>query len=260
MISKSKESSMTSRQKMASLLLTVAMGAPVGAQQQPRTIQRIAFYRLKPDRVSDFVAAVKEYAEVEKKAGVKHDYTTWASLTGDREFARVDLYSKFAEMDTSFDAGAPGGADRARLGAKIDDCTESTRTVITGIDPELVIGGAGYPPMIVVDWVRVQLGKGPEYHALAKSDLLPMMKKAGVKFFFVAQTAFGGPPQEMEVVSGIPNWAAIDGGSPVHSLGEEAYQRYRAKAAALIASRHQEVYRFRADRGYSPAPASSTQR
>jgi len=252
---------MTSRQRFASLLLTVAMGAPVGAQQQPRTIQRIAFYRLKPDRLSDFVAAVKEYAEVEKKAGVKHDYTVWASLTGEREFARVDLYAKFAEMDTSFDAGAPGGADRARLGAKINDCeASSTRTVITRIDPETLIGGSGYPPMIVVDWLRVHPGKGPEFHALVKSDLLPMEKKAGVKFFFVAQTAFGAPVTEMEVVSGISNWAVIDGGSPVHSMGEEAYQHWRAKSIALTDIRHQEIYRFRADLSYSPAPASSTQR
>lgn len=250
---------MTIHPKFASLLLTVAVSAPVGAQQQaPRTIQRIAFYRLKPDRVSDFVAAVKEYVEVDKKAGTKHDYTSWASLTGDREFARVDLYSKFAELDGAADPNASGAADRARLGAKINDCTESTRTVIARIDPETVIGGSGYPPMIVLNWVRVPPGKGAEYRALMKSDALPMLKKAGVKFFFVAQASFGAPITEMESVRGIPNWAALDEQDPFNSMGEEASQRYRAKVLALAVERRQEIYRFRADLSYAPAPANST--
>jgi len=249
---------MTIARKFASLLLAVATVAPAGAQTQPRNIQRISFYRLKPDRVSDFVAATKEYVEVEKKASAKHDYTVWASLTGDREFGRVDLYSKFAELDAANDPNAPGAADRARLGAKINDCTESTRTVITRIDPELLIGGGGYPPMIVVDWLRVQPGKGAEFHALAKSDLLPMMKKAGVKFFFVAQTAYGAPITGMEVVVGITNWASLDGPSPFMSMGEEASRRYFEKRVALTVARTEDVYRFRADLSYLPAQPSAT--
>ncbi len=249
---------MTSRQEIASLLLTVAMGAPVGAQQQPRTIQRIAFYRLKPDRVSDFVAAVKEYAEVEKKAGAKHDYTTWASLTGDREFGRVDLYSKFAELDAAADPSAPGAGDRARLVAKINDCTESTRTVITRIDPETLIGGSGYPPMVSVTWVTAQAGKARDFAAFAKSDTLPLHKKAGTKFFFVAQVVLGGPSSEFEIVSGMPNWAALDGPSLLMSMGQEAYDRFRTKRNELMVNRREEVYRFRADLSYLPAPANST--
>jgi hypothetical protein len=98
--------------------------------------------------------------------------------------------------------------------------------------------------MITITWMHSQLGKGHEFQALAKSDLLPLMKKAGMKFFFVAQTVFGGPSSDYAIFTTLANWPVLDGPGPLMSMGEEAYQRYCTKRNALMVSREENVYRF----------------
>jgi hypothetical protein len=106
------------------------------------------------------------------------------------------------------------------------------------------------PAMITVTWMRSQLGKGGEFQTFAKSDLLPLMKEAGMKFFFVAQAVFGGSSSDYAVFTSLASWAVLDGPGPLMSMGEEAYQRYRTKRNALMVSREENVYRFCEDMSY----------
>ena len=98
--------------------------------------------------------------------------------------------------------------------------------------------------MITITWMRSRLGKGGGFQTLAKSDLLTLMKKAGMKLFFVAQTVFGGPSSDYAIFTTLASWAVLDGPGPLMSMGEEAYQRYCTKRNALMVSREENVYRF----------------
>jgi hypothetical protein len=136
------------------VLSIAAIAMPVAAQQQqPRNIQRIWFFRVKPDRAADFEAVVKEYTAVLKKGSAHHDYTGWVSLTGDREYARVDLFSKWAELDSNPFADLNDKLPQLDVvAARISGCVESQRTVITVIQPELSLpfGQGPLPPLISV--------------------------------------------------------------------------------------------------------------
>lgn len=241
------------RHKFSSLFLAAAIVAPVGAQSQDRTIERFRFYKMKPDRSADFEAAATEIAGLHKKRSDARDYTVWISQTGERELLRIDLYSKYAELDAAEPATGPGIADMARLTARITDCTESMRTVIAEIHPEVSLPLGDPPPMIELNRLHLQPGKGREFLELVRTELLPINKQAGTKFY-VARVGFGESGPEALTVVGRQNWAAFDDAS-VESSPE--YQHYQAKRNTLITGFEGNLYRFRPDLSYLPATKMS---
>ncbi len=244
-----------------SLFAVAAVSAPVIAQQQPPTIQRILLSKVKSDRVPDYEAAVKEYMGVLKKASSRHPISAWVSLTGDHEYARVDNFMKWAEMDSSphpYDSGI-SEQDRASLqgiGPRITSYVETARTVIVTIPPDLnTTAGQPLPPMVEVTWLRLQLGKGAEYRTLAKNELLPSEKQMGRKFLYIGNVAFGDYAGQEMIVGGLSKWAEFDGEST-----PESYQKYLAKANAMAISRKRDVYRFLPELSYLPAPQQSSRK
>lgn len=223
--------------------------APV-AGQPSANILGLDYYRVKPEHVTEFETAAGEYTALLRKADAQHGFSVWRSESGEREYLRIDAYSNYTELGAN-PIGEKISADRPRLVAAIDSHIESTRRLIVR-----VISGASLPfdtdlpAMITIAWLRSQLGKGSEFHALAKSDLLPLMKEAGMKFLFVAQTVFGGPSSDHAIVTALASWASLDGPGPLMSMGEEAYQRYRTKRNELMVSREENVYRFCEDLSY----------
>jgi hypothetical protein len=215
--------------------------APVAGQPAQANILRLEFYRVKRKHVTEFETASREYAALLRKAAAPHGFSVWRSESGEREYLRIDAYSNYTEI----------AADRPRPVAAIDSHVENTRRLIVRVIPEASLPfDTGLPAMITITWMRSQLGKGGEFQTLAKSDLLPLMKKAGMKLFFVAQTVFGGPSSDYAIFTTLASWALLDGPGPLMSMGEEAYQRYRTKRNALMVSREENVYRFCEDLSY----------
>ena len=230
--------------------------APVAGQLPQANILRLDFYRVKLKHVTEFETAGREYAALLREAAAPHGFSVWRSESGEREYLRIDAYSNYAEVCTN-----PNGdireidADGPRLVAAVDSGIENTRRLIVRVIPGASLPfHAELPAMITITWMRSQLGKGSEFQTLAKSDLLPLMKKAGMTLFFVAQTVFGGPSSDYAIFTTLASWAVLDGPGPLMSMGEEAYQRYRRKRNALMVSREENVYRFRPELSYLPAP------
>jgi len=197
---------------------------PVGAQPLQPNILRVDFYRVKVEHVTEFETAAREHAALLKKAGTSHGFSIWRSESGEREYVRVDAYSNYTELATNPNADIKEiAADRTRLVAAIDSRIENTRRLIVRVIPGASLPvGTELPPMITITWMRTQLGKGGEFQALAKSGLLPLMKKAGMKFFFVAQTVFGGASSDYAIVTALPSWAALDGPGPFDVHGRRS--------------------------------------
>jgi hypothetical protein len=229
---------------------------------QPATILGLDFYRVKLEHVTEFENAVREYAALLKKGRAPHGFSVWRSETGEREYVRIDGYSNYTELAISPNADIKEiAADCKRLVAAIDSRIQSTRRLIVKVISEASLPfGTQLPRMMTITWMQAQLGKGGEFHALAKSDLLPLMKEAGMKFFFVAQTVFGGPSSDHAIVTALPSWAALEAPGPLMSLGEEAYRSYRNKRNALMVSREENVYSFRPELSYLPAVVMTTQK
>jgi hypothetical protein len=229
--------------------------SPAWAQQG--TIQGVRFYKIKPDRVADFLSATKEIGALEKKAGSERYYSVWHSLTGDNEYARVDFYTKWADV-----GGAPDPKMEEQrtlmqgLTTRITQCTESTRRIIDEVLPEYSLpSGGDIPKMIRVLRTKVRPEKLSEYMALTKGEILPAVKKSGVKFYNLSQMRYGESRSEIVSVTGFNSWADLDGGYGVEKgMGEEGYQRFLAKVRPLIIDSQFDIYSLVADSSHLPAP------
>ncbi len=70
------------------------LAAPASAQDA--NIRSVTFYTVKPDRIGDFQAEVKEYNAILAKAGSDRYSTIWVALTGPYSKQASD-YTKWAD-------------------------------------------------------------------------------------------------------------------------------------------------------------------
>lgn len=248
----------TNRRRWASIVLfsAITAGAAMSQPAQPK-IRRVTFYTVKADRIGDFLAATKEYAEVVKKAGSERHLSMWASVSGHREYVQVRHSQKYAELDQLQD---PKTKDIARqitmIVARINGTVESARTVISTIDEETSLPiPSGQPQTysrVMQTWVRP--GQVDNYRALIKSEILPAAKKAGLKLYSRSRVRMGGSTFEFSSVTGFDKWADLDGEAPIVKAvgGQAAYDKFLAKLNPMITRTEVQVYRFLKDQSYLP--------
>ena len=123
------------RRSLASFGLLMAItGGAVFAQPAQPTIRTVTFYTIKTDRVGDYLAAVKELAALRAKGGSERYGSTWASLSGPREYALVTYHSKWAEFDIIPDPKMQSMAGQvSALFARINNTVESSRRVYASL-------------------------------------------------------------------------------------------------------------------------------
>jgi len=239
-----------------------ALVIPARAQEGPANIRSLSFYTVKPDRIGDFQAEIKEYEAVLTKAGAgaSHYHSMWHSLTGPNEYVLADYSTKWADFDSTPDPKLKEvQADLQRIGTRITQCTESLHRIIEEVLPDLSLpGGAGVPKMISVLRSRVRPDKVDEYLGLVKNEVLPAAKKSGLTVFSVSRVRYGAPTTEFISVAGLSKWADLDGGFGVpKGMGEEGYQRFLEKIRPLLVESEYAMYRFQPDLSYLPAAGSS---
>src|SRR6476661_9496667 len=102
--------------------LAAALGTTASAQGN---IRSVTFYTVKPERIGDFLAEIKQYNALLAKGGSTRTYTMWLSLTGPRTYAQAVYYKTWADLDAGADPKMKEQAtDLARIGMRITDCTE----------------------------------------------------------------------------------------------------------------------------------------
>ncbi len=226
---------------------------------QTGNIRSVAFFTVKPDRIGDFQAEIKEYNTVAAKGGSTNYNSVWVSLTGPREYVRVTYYNKWAELDAGPDPKLKDvAADLARINTRIIDCTEGWRRTIEEIQPDLSLPSSGdMPKMIRVLVTEVRPEKYKEYLDLVKDEILPAAKKGGLKTWVFAETRYGAPNTQVSSVAGMDNWAELDGDFGVQKgLGKEGYQSLLGKVRPLIVRSEANEYRFLPDISYLPPAAA----
>lgn len=231
------------------------------ASAQDGNIRSITFYTVKPDRVGDFQAEIKEYNAILAKAGSDRYSSMWVGLTGAHEYARVQVYTKWADLDSSIDSDPKlkdQAVDLARISMRIIDCTESSRRIVEMVVPELSLPETGAPPkMIRVLLTQVRPEKYQEYLDLVKNVIFPAVKKGGTKDFSVAEGRLGVSSLEFTSVTGFNSWADLDAGIGAQKgLSKEDYQALLDKVRALITQSEYEIYRYEPDESYLPAAAA----
>lgn len=236
--------------------VTAALGTSASAQGN---IRSVTFYNVKPDRVGDFQAEIKEYNAVMAKGGSDRYGSVWVSVTGPRVYALASYYKTWAELDAGADPKMKEqAADLARISERILDCTESRRRIIDELIPELSLPDSGkMPTMIRVLTSEIRPERYNDYLALIKSDILPAVKKSGAKDYSIGETRYGGSSSQITSVLGFDKWADLDEGVGAQkALGKDGYQGLLVKVRPLIVSSQSDVYRFQPDLSYLP-PATA---
>ena len=241
------------------LALAVAAALITTADAQSNNIRSITFYTVKPDRIGDFQAEIKEYNAINTKAGSTHYNSVWVSLTGPRVYARVMYYSKWADLDAGPDPKLKDQeADLVRIGARITDCTERWSRTIEEIQPDLSLPpSTDVPKLIRVLVTQVRPDKYKEYLNLVKTDILPAAKKGELKVYQFAETRYGGPNTQVSSVVAMDGWGDLDGEVGIQKgLGKDGYQALLEKVRPLIVQAEVNEYRFLPDLSYLPATAA----
>jgi quinol monooxygenase YgiN len=243
----------------AMLLAAAALVTPASAQDA--TIRSVTFYTVKPDRIGDFQAEIKEYNAILAKAGSDRYSSMWVGITGAHEYARVQNYTKWADLDASIDSDPKlkdQATDLARISMRIIDCTESWHRSIEMVVPDLSLPEGSDPPkMIRVLVTQVRPDKYQEYLDLVKNVIFPAVKKGGTKDYSVAEGRLGESALEVTSVTGFNSWADLDAGIGAQKgLSKEDYQALVDKVRALITESEYDIYRYEPDQSYLPPPTA----
>ncbi len=241
----------------AALVSVLLLAGAAQLPAQERNFRSTTFYKINPGRVGDFQAAVKEYNAVLAKANYDKPYSMWVSQTGDREYALVSYHAKLAELDM-LRADDPKlknqQADLTRIAGRINQCAQESRRSLAEVDKDLSLPPSKeMPKMVSVLRIHLHPDKVDEYLALVKSELLPAIKKSGVKSYTVVRTRYGGPRAELISAAGMDSWADLDGTSPiVKAMGADAYQKYLNKIRPLMQDAEYNVFRYQPELSFRP--------
>ena len=243
----------------AMLFAAAALVTPASAQDA--NIRSATFYTVKPDRIGDFQAEIKEYNAILAKAGSDRYSSMWVGVTGAHEYARVQDYTKWADLDASIDSDPKlkdQAVDLARISMRIIDCTESWHRSIEMVVPDLSLPEGSDPPkMIRVLVTQVRPDKYQEYLDLVKNVIFPAVKKGGTKDYSVAEGRLGESALEVTSVTGFNSWADLDAGIGAQKgLSKEDYQALVDKVRALITESEYDIYRYEPDQSYLPPPTA----
>jgi hypothetical protein len=241
------------------MLMALATTLITVASAQTGNIRSITFVSVKPDRIGDFQAELKELHALMKKDNSTRYSSVWVSLTGPREYAIVVYYNKWSELDAGPDAATKeDAADLARLQTRMIDCATSWRRTIEEIQPDLSLPATTeMPTMVRVLTTLIRPEKYNEYLALVKSDVVPAAQKGGAKTYVFAETRYGAPSTQVTSVISMDKWADLDEPMGVEkALGKEGYHALLAKIRPLIVQSEYNEYRFQPELSYLP-PAPS---
>lgn len=246
------------RRIVLTLAAAIVCSAPAWAQRQP--IRRVLMSNVKPDRVADFEAAVKQYNEVYAKIPGVRSATMFQSLTGPHQYVLVRDYDKWADLDPGpISKAISENAELARINLRIGSCLESSTMLLEELLPELSMPRPDGPPQLIrLARSRIRPDKTAEFEAIVKDELLPAHRKAGSKSFNVRRVRFGGPTNDYYVSTRLSGWADVATDPIRKTMGNEAYQRMVAKLTAITLQRELNVYRFRADLSYDKTSTGTT--
>ena len=218
--------------------------------------------QLKPETAPDWAELQKaEQIPAQKKSGLKWR-DTWASGPGGDPYVRAVVIpiSSLAQ----FDSGNPmikvlGEQGAAALGAKNRRLIAGSHSTIMMSRPDL---GFGTRPAVhklgILTIVNTANGRGPDFEALLKSDVVPALKKGGVTYYSVSQVVFGDDVNKYVTLSAINDYAEIAKGSALErALGPEGMAKLTQKAAPLITRLERRIIRYLPDLSFGSTGTTS---
>ncbi len=228
---------------------------PTAAAKAPAAPQwmSISVVRVKPDMTNEWIELNKNTViPALKKAGVKERSCFTTAQFGEAfEYVLITPIETLAQYD-----GEP--PMRKALGEEgYQAYLEKARRMVTSVHTfaeqsrmDLSYEGkmTGPPALAVVATVQVVPGRTQEFENLIKSTVLPAVKKAEAKGYYVSQSLFGGDISGYTTVTLYDSFADIAKGSPLlKGMGAAGYASFLRRTAGIVVHAERAVYRYNAE-------------
>jgi len=238
--------------------LVRAQGAPA-PQRQLLMINEV---QLKPETAPEWTELQKSVLDSMKKVATR-GREVWASGPGGDPWARA-IVTPIASME-QFDSPNPfvkalGEQAFAEYSAKNRKLVASSHSTIVVTRPDLGFGTrpTGTPKLALLSIVNAASGRGPDFEALLKNDVVPALKKGGVGYYSVVQVVFGDDVNKYMTLTLLENFAEIAKGSPLErALGPEGMAKLTQKAGPLVTRLERRIIRYVPDLSFGPSAPTS---
>jgi len=240
------------------IALVCLFSAPALPQEEKPQMLRLAYAKVNPDMMGEFGDVQKIVNDALKKSGLP-----WRQVWGPSVFGEAGLWVAVTPVRNyaQFDEENPmrkalGDRDFERYLNRARHVFGDVRYSLVVTVPELTIASdrTGPPTFARIMQVRVLPGKSAAFEAMIKTQLLPALKQAGVKDYWVNRTVLG-PGGEYTVVHVFDKWAELDTlPTTPKLLGEEGFKTFMQGVAETVQSTESFVMRHAAEYSFSTSP------
>lgn len=229
------------------------------APTQPQWLN-IMVVHVKPEMLTEYLNFQKNEAiPTLQKGGVK-ERSVWQTAA----FGEAFQYVFVTPIDSlaQFDGDGPlqkalgkEGAEAYLAKARTFISSVHTYGSLTRPDLSYVPEMMGTPKLAVVTTVNVAPGRRPEFEKLLKDKVVPVMKTAGVKGYYVSQGVFGGDGNMYVSLTLYDSFSEIGKASPfMKVLGREGATKLAQKFAGIMTHIETTIERYNADLSFRAMP------
>lgn len=233
--------------------MSVNVSAQANKTETPaRERMTLSVITVKPDMANEFENIIKtEYNPAYTKGGGTSS-EVWQPVFGNQfEYYFVQPLEKFAVMDGPSPIAKGFGKDGlTAFLAKASKMITSFHQYVIGTRPEMsyTTEMTAPPRLAVVMRMQVKSGKNSELESFAENDYLPVVRKSGIKGFWVSQVIFGGNANEYISLTLVENFTDMDKGAPVNRVKPEDAAKVAQKIPNDIVENVEQYVMF-----YNPA-------
>lgn len=226
-----------------------------------REMIQVTVVKVKPDLLNEWLEFQKnETIPMLKKAGaIRRDAWQTGIFGESGMYAFVAPIENFNQYDGDNPPLRALGADGARAYAeKNRRFIVSSHSYADQTRPDLgyEVKMSGPPKLALLSNVQIALGKGSDYEALVKSDVLPVMRKARLGYA-VSQTVLGGDINEFTTLIFYDTFADIGKGHPFDRiLGADGSRQLTAKAVGIVTHVERSIVRYVPELSFTPRPST----
>ena len=244
----------------------LASPVPSFGQAPAPTMLNVAHIRVKPEHLQDFLDLEKQIAgQIKKGAPTDRFRVVYRGTVGNTmDFEVLTRLSKFADRDGENPLNKYSTEqERVMRGARLAQYEQNVQVTIDRTLPDLGIPPQGQlvpPTFMHMIRLRVRSGGNEEFAALVKNDLVPGLKKEGVKLLLARRTVLGGVGDYF-FVEGMEKWAELDNPQSLSkAMGPEAYKKMEDKLNSVVTLREDTIWRYQPDLSYYPGTATTSSR
>ena len=217
--------------------LAVMSGLAAWGQAAPPDLMRISHYKIRVNATYEFREGIKMVNDGYKKSGVPWRQAWQMSLFGETfTVAMVTPVKNFAQFDTPGPMAGLSAADSVKYQTLMRNAIESSRHSLVRYAPELSInsGTMQEPKYARVMTIRVKPGRVAEFEDAIKTLLLPAIRQAGIKDYWVDRMVLGGVTGEYTTLTPFTKWSELDSWPSTEKLMGPSYKAFMAKIAETV--------------------------